>query len=102
MADDRCADFVREAASKLFDVTLNTGSDILSSVDPFSKALEIFGKKVVANSLSKVLATQCSGVFGVFTSFMPNVSILLGNLLFNLSFTASYSSHPVEEDFRRP
>ena len=79
MSDDRCADFVKDAASKLFDVTLNAGSDILSAVDPFSKALEIFGKKVVSNSLSKVLATQCSGVFGVFTSFMPNVGIIYDN-----------------------
>lgn len=80
MADDRCADFVKEAASKLFDVTFNTGSDILSAVDPFAKALEIFGKRVVANSLSKVLATQCSGVFGVFTSLMPSVGILFGDI----------------------
>ena len=76
LPDDRCADFVKDAATKLFDVTFSTGSSILSSVDPFAKALEIFGNKVVSNSLSKVLATQCSGVFGVFTSLMPNVSII--------------------------
>lgn len=76
MAEDKCADVIRGAASKLFDVTCNSGSDILGSADPFAKALEIFGMKVVSNSLAKVLATHCSGVFGVFTSMMPTVGTL--------------------------
>lgn len=74
LTEDKCSDVIRGAASKLFDVACNSGSDILSSTDPFAKALEIFGRKVVANSLTKVLATHCSGVFGVFTSMMPTVS----------------------------
>lgn len=89
MADDRCAEFIKEAASKLFDVTFNAGTDILSSGDPFAKALEIFGRRVVANSLSKVLATQCSGVFGIFTSLMPQqttVPILLKRISEDLEY----------------
>ena len=79
LAELKSDDYIKSAAAKLFDVTLNNGFDILSSGDPFAKALEIFGRKVVGNSLTKVLATQCSGVFGVFTSFMPSVSIIFVN-----------------------
>lgn len=70
-------------------MTFNAGTDILSSGDPFAKALEIFGRRVVANSLSKVLATQCSGVFGIFTSLMPQqttVPILLKRISEDLEY----------------
>ncbi len=67
-------DKVRNTASNLFEFAVRSGSEIFSSEDPFNTAVEVVGKKMIGNSLSKMLTSQCSGVSGLaVSSVSPNV-----------------------------
>ena len=61
-------DKLRHTTSKLFEFAVKSGTEIFSSEDPFNTAMEVVGKKMISNSLSKMLTTQCSGVIGLAVS----------------------------------
>ena len=47
---------------------------MFGSCEPFDAALQIFGKSFLGTSLSKVSATQCSGLIGMLaTCISPEV-----------------------------
>ena len=67
-------DKLRNTTSNLFDFAVKSGSEIFNSEDPFNTAVEVVGKKMIGNSLSKMLTSQCSGVIGLaVSSVSPNV-----------------------------
>ena len=72
---DQGGDKVADVTSKLFEFSLKTGAELMQSPDDiFQAAINIFGKTVVGNSLSKLSATQCAGLIGVVvTSLAPQV-----------------------------
>ena len=69
---------VKNTASNLFEFAVRSGSEIFNSEDPFNTAVEVVGKKMIGNSLSKMLTSQCSGVIGLaVSSVSPNVMKLI-------------------------
>ena len=65
---------MRSTTSNLFEFAVRSGSEIFNSEDPFSTAVDIVGKKMIGNSLSKMLTSQCCGVIGLAVSTVsPNV-----------------------------
>ena len=63
-----------DAALKSFETTWKKGSEVFGSCEPFDAALQIFGKSFLGTSLSKVSATQCSGLIGMLaTCISPEV-----------------------------
>lgn len=67
-------DKLRHTTSNLFEFAVRSGSEIFNSEDPFNTAIEVVGKKMIGNSLSKMLTSQCSGVIGLAVSTVsPNV-----------------------------
>ena len=65
---------ISDAALKAFETTWKKGSEVIGSCEPFDAALQIFGKSFLGTSLSKVSATQCSGLIGMLaTCISPEV-----------------------------
>ena len=77
MIVDQGGDKVADVTSKLFEFSLKTGAEILQSPeDIFQTAINIFGRNVVRNSLSKLSTTQCAGLIGVVvTTLAPQVEL---------------------------
>ena len=75
---DQGGDKVADVTSKLFEFSLKTGAEILQSPeDVFQTAINIFGRNVVRNSLSKLSTSQCAGLIGVVvTTLAPQVKLL--------------------------
>ena len=59
---------ISDTALKAFETTWKKGSEVFGSCEPFDAALQIFGKSFLGTSLSKVSATQCSGLIGLLVS----------------------------------
>ena len=69
---------ISDAALKAFESTWKKGSELFGSCEPFDAALQIFGKSVLGSSFSKISATQCSGLIGMFvTTISPEVLQIL-------------------------
>ena len=73
---DYCKNDVKAVALKLFDITCKSGSEILRATDAFDAGVKLIGKTIVGQTLSKLSATQCSGLVGmIVTTVAPQVRV---------------------------